>query len=325
MPDIVSIGEALIDFLAIDKEVVLEDTRGFTVAPGGAPANVAAAIAKLGGSSGFVGKVGNDAFGRKIQSTLQSAGVNTDFLLLDEKVNTTLAFIAVKKNKEPDFMFFRNHCGADLALRQDELDEGYIYECKILHFGSISLTDEPLKSTILKTIEIARRANRIISYDPNLRPSLWDSMQHAKTEITSGLEYADIVKLTDTELEFITGTKSLSRGTDMILKSGPRIAMVTRGKDSCFFNDGNTAVELPVFEVESVDTTGAGDAFNGGFLLGILERIRKDQSICNMEKNEVSNLIRFANACGAITVTRKGVIPALPTLDEVNTFLRKRK
>jgi sugar/nucleoside kinase (ribokinase family) len=222
-------------------------------------------------------------------------------------------------------MFFRNHCGADLALRQDELDEGYIYESNILHFGSISFIGEPLKSTTLKTIEIARGAKRIISFDPNLRPSLWDNVQHAKAEITSGLEYADIVKLTDEELEFITGTNSLSRGTDMILKFGPRIVIVTRGKNSCFFNNGSTILELPAFEVESVDTTGAGDAFVGGFLLGLLERFKKDQTVFNMEEDEVIHLVSFANACGALTVTRKGVIPALPTLNEVNLFLKKGK
>jgi fructokinase len=321
MPDIISIGEALIDFLAIDKGVLLEGTNGFTIAPGGAPANVAAAIARLGGSSGFIGKVGDDAFGRRIKNTLQNVGVNIDFLILDKTVNTTLAFIAVKHNNEPDFLFFRNHCGADIALKQDECNEGYIYDSKILHFGSISFSGEPLKSATLKTIEIAHSAKRIISFDPNLRPSLWDNLKHAKAEIISGLEYADIVKVTDEELEFITDTKSLLKGTDMILKFGPRIVVVTRGKNSSFFNNGNTIIELPAFKVNCVDTTGAGDAFVGGILLRFLERVKKDKAVFDIKEDEAKDLIQFANACGALTVTKKGVIPALPTLEEVSAFL----
>ena len=323
MPDIVSIGEALIDFLSIEGEMPLEETGGFTIAPGGAPANVAAAVAKLGGSSGFVGKVGDDAFGRKIRNALDGAGVNSDMLILDKSVNTTLAFIAVKRNKEPDFMFFRNHCGADLALKQDELDEGYIYESRILHFGSISLTGEPLRATTLKAITIARNADRIISFDPNLRPTLWESLERAKAEIIGGLEYADIVKCTQEELEFITGTDSLSKGTDSILKYGPRMVIVTRGERSCYFNNGDVTFEVPAFDVEPVDTTGAGDAFVGGVLLDIVERIKADRPVFSIPREEAESIVRFACACGAITVTRPGVIPALPTKAEAEAFLEK--
>jgi fructokinase len=323
MPDIVSIGEALIDFLSIDSGVRLEETGGFTVAPGGAPANVAAAVAKLGGSSGFIGKVGDDAFGRKICVTLESVGVNIDRVVLDRSVNTTLAFIAVKQNKEPEFMFFRNHCGADLALKQDELDEGYLYDSKILHFGSISFTGEPLRTTTLKAIAIARGAGKIISYDPNLRPTLWENLQQAQTQIISGLQYADIVKCTQDELDLITGTDSLSKGTDSILKHGPRLIVVTRGEESSYFNNGEVAFEFPTFAVECTDTTGAGDAFVGGILLNIVERMGNDQPVFTLEREEAVNIMRFASACGAITVTRKGVIPALPTKKEVVTFLQK--
>lgn len=325
MPDVISIGEALIDFLSEEKGVLIENTGGFTIAPGGAPANVAAAVAKLGGSAGFIGKVGNDSFGRMIRNTLIGAGVNTDFLLLDKKVNTTLAFISVKENGEPDFTFYRNHCGADLALRQDELNEGYITESKILHYGSISFTGEPLKSATLKALRIARGANRILSFDPNLRPTLWDSLHTAKGEIENGLQYADIVKLTDEELSFITDTSSLVKGTDMILKYGPRFVIVTRGSDSCFFNDGSNGFEVSAFEVEACDTTGAGDAFIGGLLFNLVRRIEKNESVFNLEKEEAESILRFAHACGALTVTKKGVIPALPSVTEVEQFLHTIK
>jgi len=323
MPDFIAIGEALIDFLSKDQGVLVENTTGFSIAPGGAPANVCSAVAKLGGSSGFIGKVGNDSFGRMIKNTLNRAGVDLHLLKLDKSVNTTLAFISVKSNGEPDYTFYRNHCGADLALKADEIEEGYIYDSKIFHFGSLSFTGEPLRSTTLKAIEKARSSNKFISFDINIRPSLWSSMRLAKSAIENGLEFADLVKLTDEELQFISGTKNIIKGTDIILKYGPRIVIVTRGSNSCYFNNGIFELEVPPFEVDPVDVTGAGDAFVGGILLKFLDRIKMGKSLFSIEKGEAGEIIRFAHACGAITVMRKGVIPALPTLDEVKQFLKE--
>ncbi|MFW6138029.1 MAG: carbohydrate kinase family protein, partial [Spirochaetota bacterium] len=303
----------------------VEDTTGFTIAPGGAPANVAAAVAGLGGSSGFIGKVGDDSFGKRITKTLAEAGVDTRLLIMDRTVNTTLAFISVGENNEPDFTFYRSHCGADLALRSDELDEGYIYDSKILHFGSLSFTGEPLRATTRKAIQIARSAGKIVSFDPNLRPSLWENLRHAREEMENGLEYADVVKLTEEETEFITGTSKLSRGTDMLLKFGPRMIVVTRGSRSCYFNNGMEAFEVPAYSVTPEDTTGAGDAFVGGMLLKITQRIKTDRSVFTMDKQEAEGIVRFAHACGAIIVTRKGVIPALPTIQEVQKFMSEHQ
>jgi fructokinase len=321
MPDIVTIGESLIDFLSTERGVLIEEAAGFTIAPGGAPANVAAAVAKLGGRSGFIGKVGKDSFGIMIRNTLLEAGVDVEQLVMDRSVNTTLAFISVKPSGEPDFVFYRNHCGADLALRGDEIDRGYLEDVRILHFGSISLTGEPLKSATLRTIEVVRKSDGIISYDPNLRPSLWENLRTAQAEIENGLEHADIVKLTDAELEFMTGTGNLSRGTHLILKFGPRMVFVTRGKESCYFNNGSMEFEYPTFETELVDATGAGDAFMGGVLLLLNERLEKGESIFEPSREEIEEILRFATACGALTVMKKGVVPALPTLDEVLGFL----
>ncbi|MBN2322853.1 MAG: carbohydrate kinase [Spirochaetes bacterium] len=324
MPDIVSIGEALIDFLSIDREVSLEETSGFTVAPGGAPANLAAAVSKLGGSSGFIGKVGMDAFGRKIRDTLLHTGVDVEHLVLDRSVNTTLAFIAVKRNSEPDFMFFRRHCGADLALRRSEIDEGYVSESRVLHFGSLSFTGEPLGAATERAIAFARGAGRIVTYDPNLRPSLWESMEQAKARITGGLEYADIVKCTQEEMEFITDTNDLLKGTNSIMKYGPRMVIMTRGGESCFFNNGDVSFEFPTYEVKCVDTTGAGDAFFGGVLVNLVDMMKKDLPVFDIDRETAERIMRFACACGAITVTKKGVIPALPTRAEVEVFLESR-
>jgi fructokinase len=324
MRDVVTIGEALIDFLSVEKGVLIEGTSGFTVAPGGAPANVAAAVSKLGGTSGFIGKVGRDSFGRMIRRTLDDAGVSLDLFRMDPSVNTTLAFISIKEGGEPDFTFYRNHCGADIALKQDELEEGYIAETRIFHFGSLSFTHEPLKGTVGRAVGMARAAGRIISFDPNLRPSLWKDLEDARREIVNGLEVADIVKLTEEELNFVTGIDQLRRGTDSLMKYGPRVVIVTRGGDSGFFNNGDIAFEVPAFEADVVDSTGAGDAFVAGFLYQIARRIEEERPLFALERGEVESLMRFSHAAGALTVTRKGVIPALPTLEEVTEFLSRR-
>jgi fructokinase len=324
MPDIVTIGEALIDFFSVQKGVRIEEGAGFTAAPGGAPANVAAAVAKLGGKAGFIGKVGADSFGKMIRMALEDAGVDLGAFKMDATVNTTLAFVATRENGEPDFTFYRNHCGADIALRSDEIDEGYICEAKIFHFGSLNFTNEPLRSATIRAIEIALGAKRTISFDPNLRPSLWDSLRTARAEMEKGLEYADIVKMTEEELEFLTGTAHLLKGTDLILKYGPRMVVVTRGGKSTFFNNGDINCEVPAFTVDFVEATGAGDAFVGGLLISMLERMRREVSLYKPHEDEVREILFFANACGALTVTKKGVIPALPTLDEVESFIKKR-
>ena len=324
MPDFITIGESLIDFLSIEKDVLIEDAIGFTIAPGGAPANVAAAIAKLGGSSGFMGKVGKDSFGIMIRKTLQDSGVNVDHLLMDETVNTTLAFISVKQDGEPDFLFYRNHCGADLALRSDEIRHDYIDGASILHFGSINFTREPLRSATIEAVERAKTKDKLISFDPNLRPTLWDSMSAAKSEIQRGLTYADIVKLTDVELEFITGESSPERGTEAVMKYGPSLVLVTRGKESCYFKSEDIFLEYPTFKVELVDSTGAGDSFMGGTLLRLFKRKGENKPLFSLSREEIEEILRFATACGALTVTRKGVIPALPTLEEVQVFLNRQ-
>jgi sugar/nucleoside kinase (ribokinase family) len=325
MPDILAIGESLIDFLASERGVRIENTTAFSLAPGGAPANVAAAAAKLGASSGFIGKVGADSFGAMIRKALSGVGVNVDMLLADDKVNTTLAFISVKPGGEPDFVFYRNRCGADLALRKDEIDDGYVRSARILHYGSISFTGEPLKGATLKTIETAKEAGALLSYDPNLRPSLWDDLARARSEIEMGMRHAGLVKLTEEELEFVTGVPRgtrLLKGCGKILEYGPRFVVVTRGKEPCFAFDGSSAVEVPAFRVEQVDSTGGGDAFVGGMLLTLLGRLKRGEKPFRMEREEIRDMLRFAHACGAITVTRKGVIPALPTMEEASNFLK---
>jgi fructokinase len=321
MPDIITIGESLIDFLSVERGVLVEDAKGFSIAPGGAPANVAAAVAKLGGRSGFIGKVGKDSFGVMIRKTLRESGVNVEHLLMDDSVNTTLAFIAVQHDGEPDFLFYRNRCGADLALRKEEIRSDYIDDAGILHFGSINLTGDPLRGATIEAVEFARSKNTLISFDPNFRPSLWESTSAAKSEMERGLSYADIVKLTDLELEFITGESSIKKGTQAVMKYGVQMVLVTRGSESCFFATHSLFLEYPTFEVELVDSTGAGDSFMGGVLLKLFDGVSEGREIFSLPQTEMEEILRFATACGAITVTRKGVIPALPTMQEVRVFL----
>ena len=330
MAEILSIGEALIDFLSVEKGVLIESADAFTAAPGGAPANVAAAASKLGGDAGFIGKVGKDSFGRMIRNALTGAGVDCQMLFVDEQVNTSLAFIAVKPDGEPDFTFFRNRCGADLALRREEIDERQVRGARVLHYGSISFTGEPLKSATLWAMEVAKASGSVLSYDPNLRPSLWDNLGRARAQIMNGMRYADIVKMTAEELAFISETagalsvREITNRCGKILGYGPKAVVVTRGAESCVYCEEGMALEVPAFKVAPVDTTGGGDAFVGGLLVKLCARVKAGERIHRMGKEQTAQIVRFAHACGALTVTRKGVIPALPTLTEVEEFLVKR-
>lgn len=314
--DVICLGEALIDLFA-PLGVSLKEAEVFKRAPGGAPANVAAALAKLGVSVGFIGKVGEDPFGHLLAETLAGVGVDTSSTLFESDARTTLAWVAQPDVNHSEFIFYR-HPGADMLLHADEIDTNYVTQAKIFHYGSISLIAEPSRTATFHALELAKTAGALISYDPNWRPFLWRGPDHAREGILEGLTHADLVKLNETELEFITGCADFDAGIQWLLERGVRLVVVTRGQGGSYFNAGRAKGFVPGFSVDTVDATGCGDGFMAGLLACLLEWS------CDLEALTEADLratLRFANAVGALTATRKGVIPALPTRDAVEAFL----
>jgi len=319
MPQVITLGEALIDFVSLESGVDVKDAPGFLKAPGGAPANVAVGLAKLGVEVGFVGKVGDDPFGHFLEETLRESGVDTSRLLFEPGVRTALAFVSLTAEGERSFSFYRNP-SADMMLRSDEIDEGYISSARVFHFGSITLISEPSRSATLRAVEISGRHGLTISYDPNLRINLWPSPGAAKEEILRSIPMCHILKVNEEEVEFLTGERDIERGSRKLREMGPTVVVVTLGKDGCLYNDGRNLLRAAAPRVKAVDTTGAGDGFVAGLLKGILDIRTEGRDIRDIPRERIKDILRFANIVGAITTTRKGAIPALPTADEVKAW-----
>ncbi len=319
--DVICLGELLIDFVSLDRDSSIADSSGFKKAPGGAPANVAVGLSRLGLYSGFIGKVGNDPFGDYLCDVLIDMQVDTKFLVKDETSRTTLSFVAQKSDGVRDCMFYRNP-GADMMLRPDELEPSYFEGATVFHFGSISLGVEPVKSATLYAIQCAKENGLLISYDPNLRLSLWSDEELARKEILAGFSYADIVKISDEEYPFILGVYTPEECAKAILAMGPRIVVVTLGPKGCFYSDGENEGYLSTFDdVKVVETTGAGDAFVAGMLFGIVARI-KDEDPDALRTDELfRRILTFSNAAGSIATTKLGAIPSLPSFQNVMDFL----
>jgi fructokinase len=310
MPDVITFGEMLIDFVPTVSGVSLIEAPAFKKAPGGAPANVAAGLAKLGVSSGFMGQVGDDAFGHFLAQTLQEVGVDTSSLCFSTEARTALAFVSLRADGEREFMFYR-HPSADMLYTPDKIPASYIQQAKVFHYGSISLIAEPIRGATLRALEIAQEAGLLISYDPNLRLNLWPSAKAAREGILLGWPYAQVIKISEEELAFLdlSGLKDLSG----VL----RLLVITRGKKGCTYVTPHLTGEVAGFAVEAVDTTGAGDGFVAGLLKGLLEHPRAIQ-----DEEALRQICRYANAVGAITTTDRGAIPALPVAEQVEEFLR---
>ncbi|CAD6235544.1 unnamed protein product [Miscanthus lutarioriparius] len=313
---VVSFGEMLIDFVPTVAGVSLAEAPAFLKAPGGAPANVAIAVSRLGGGAAFVGKLGDDEFGRMLAAILRDNGVGGGGVVFDAGARTALAFVTLRADGEREFMFYRNP-SADMLLTADELNVDLIKRAAVFHYGSISLIAEPCRTAHLRAMEIAKEAGALLSYDPNLREALWPSHEEARTQILSIWDQADIVKVSEVELEFLTGIDSVEDDVVMKLwRPTMKLLLVTLGDQGCKYYARDFHGAVPSFKVQQVDTTGAGDAFVGA----LLRRIVKDPSSLQDEKKLVES-IKFANACGAITTTKKGAIPSLPTEAEKKRVL----
>ncbi|XP_010475323.1 PREDICTED: probable fructokinase-3 [Camelina sativa] len=317
---IVSFGEMLIDLVPTVSGVSLSESPGFLKAPGGAPANVAIAVSRLGGRAAFVGKLGDDDFGHMLAGILRKNGVADQGINFDKGARTALAFVTLRSDGEREFMFYRNP-SADMLLRPDELNLELIRSAKVFHYGSISLITEPCRSAHMKAMEVAKEAGALLSYDPNLREPLWPSPEEARTQIMSIWDKADIIKVSDVELEFLTENKTMDDKTAMSLwHPNLKLLLVTLGEKGCTYFTKKFHGTVETFPVDAVDTTGAGDSFVGA----LLHQIVDDQSVLE-EEVRLRKVLRFANACGAITTTKKGAIPALPSYSEAQCFLKDKK
>lgn len=311
-------GELLIDFVPTINGVSLAEAPAFKKAPGGAPANVAVCVARLGGSSAFIGKVGEDEFGHMLAGVLKENKVDNSGMRFDSSARTALAFVTLRADGEREFLFFRNP-SADMLLRESELDIDLIKKAAIFHYGSISLIEEPCKSSHLAAMAIAKKSGSLLSYDPNLRLALWPSADAAREGIMSIWDQADIIKISEDEIIFLTGGEDPCNDNVVLNKlfhPNLQLLLVSEGSQGCRYYTKQFKGRVPGLKVKPVDTTGAGDAFVGG----LLSRLASDLNLYK-DENRLREALYFANACGALTVTKNGAIPALPTIEAIQQLL----
>ena len=312
MIDVVALGELLIDFATISS-----DSEGYpTMAahPGGAPANFLAALTKFGASTALLGKVGTDTFGKLLIGTLQKAGIETRGLITTDDVFTTLAFVTFDEHGDREFAFSRKP-GADTCISFEELDLSLIDEAKVFHFGTLSLTDEPARSATYKAVEYARSQGKLITYDPNLRKPLWKDLEEAKKQLIWGLGHADVVKISDEEVEFLFGL-GVEEGAQYILDTfGVKLVFVTCGAEGCFFKNAVAEGHVPSLKgIKVIDTTGAGDIFGGSAVWKLLTYGKAPETL-NAE--ELTDVVRFACTSAGLSTTRSGGISSVPDYEEV--------
>jgi fructokinase len=315
MPDVVALGELLIDFVPTVSGVSLIQAPAFVKAPGGAPANVAVGLARLGLTAAFMGQVGDDAFGHFLSQTLSENKVDVSALRFSPVARTALAFVSLKADGDRDFMFYR-HPSADMLYRPEDVDETLLSQSRAFHFGSISLISDPSRSATLHALGLARASGQLISYDPNLRMPLWPSPEAAREGILLAWPLAQLIKVSEEELAFLSGQTDLRTGAYSLWHDNLQLLIVTEGKGGCTFFTKQANAHVPSFEVAAVDTTGAGDAFVAGLLKGLLNQ---PETINNPD--QLTAICRYANAVGALTTTQRGAIPAMPTDSQVADFL----
>lgn len=315
--DVIALGELLVDFTEAGYSA--NGMRLFEQNPGGAPANLLTVASHMGLRTEFIGKVGADMHGAFLKETLQKEGIGTDHIIEDPDTFTTLAFVALQDNGERVFSFARKP-GADTKLRADEIDVSLLEDCKVFHFGSLSLTTDPAKEATMTAVRTAKQAGALISYDPNYRKSLWESKDAAIAGMRSVIPYADVMKVSEEELELLTGNVDYAQAAKDILAMGPSLLAVTMGGDGVLLVTAENREQIPGFTVKAVDTTGAGDSFWGGFLSHYLG-YHKDRQELTWE--EWKTCAVYGNATAALCVGKRGGIPAIPTKEEVEQFVAR--
>lgn len=318
--DVVALGELLIDFtengLSEQGNPLLEAN------PGGAPCNVLSMLQKLGDKTAFIGKVGNDGFGHLLTKAVQEQGIDTTGLVYDNDVHTTLALVLKKENGDRDFAFYRNP-GADMNLKEEEVNESLIASSSIFHFGTLSLTDESVKMATQKAVKAAKENGLTITFDPNLREPLWRSLEEAHEQVAWGLQQADVVKISDNEITWFTGMDNYDEGIAFLQKEYPNLKLIclSMGGDGSKAVYRDIHVAYPAFLQEAtIETTGAGDTFCACMIHTVLEN-----GIDHLDEEKLKAMLKFANAAASLVTTKKGALRVMPTKEEVETFIENFK
>ncbi|HXH02553.1 MAG TPA: PfkB family carbohydrate kinase [Candidatus Competibacteraceae bacterium] len=322
MSIVTSFGEALIDFVPLENGLPLAEVTTFARAPGGAPANVAAAVARLGGQARFAGQVGADAFGECLRRTLERVGVDTRYLLATGEAKTALAFVSLRADGERDFMFYREP-SADMLMPAEAITPAWFADNAVFHFGSLTLTHPRARAATYRAVELARAAGNLVSFDPNLRLSLWPSAAAFSDAVRPLLGQAHVLKLSEEELPVLCPVAEEAAAVAWLLAQGVALVVITRGERGTSAYSRHGRVDAPSLAVTAVDTTGAGDAFVGGLLYQLAAAGIGPHNLDALlaDSGRLSTMLRFANACGALTATRRGAIPALPDRAEVEAAL----
>lgn len=313
--DVTALGELVIDFT--ENGLSAQGNHLMEANPGGAPCNVLSMLGRLGRKTAFIGKVGDDFLGRHLKTVVEDAGIDTRNLLLDEKVHTTLAFVHTYPGGDRDFSFYRDP-GADMNLRPEEVDEALIADSRIFHFGSLSMTHPGVREATQKALRIAKESGCLISFDPNLRPPLWNTLEEARERIAFGMTQCDILKISDNEIQWFTGEEDYDAGI-RILQQTYRIPLIllSMGRDGsrAYYRDSRVEA-APFLQKNTIETTGAGDTFCACVLSFVLEH-----GLDDLSEQDLHEMLRFANAAAALITTRKGALRVMPTKEEVQALL----
>ena len=316
MMDVVALGELLIDFTC--QSVDADGYPTMAAHPGGAPANFLAALSQFGAKTALLGKVGADAFGKLLTATLAKAGIETRGLIATDQVFTTLAFVTLDDTGNREFSFSRKP-GADTCIAFEELDLSLIDEAKVFHFGTLSLTHEPARSATCQAVDYAKKAGKLITYDPNLRKPLWKDLEEAKSALLWGLEQADVVKISDEEVEFLFAMGVQEGAAHILNQFGVKLVFVTCGADGCFFQNPLAKGHVSSLSgIQVVDTTGAGDIFGGSAVYKLLQTGKAPEALT---EEELTDIVRFACTAAGLSTTRPGGISSVPTLSQVEALL----
>lgn len=317
--DVTALGELLVDFT--ENGISQQGNPMLEANPGGAPCNVLSMLQNLGKRTAFIGKVGADAFGRMLMQAVKDQGIDTGNLVTDEVVPTTLAFVHTEEDGDRSFSFYRNP-GADMMLQWDEVKQEILTDTKIFHFGTLSMTDEQIENVTKKALQKAKDKGAVISFDPNLRPPLWKNLEDAKRQMWYGISQCDILKISDDEIEFLTGTADIDKGVEKIMEqSHPTLICATMGKHgSKAYYNGKSIFCEPFLQEDTIETTGAGDTFMACVLNTVLEK-----GIDSLTVNDLLEMLEFANAASSIITTRKGALKVMPKRQEIIELIETKK